>query len=171
MNRIERGVRAAEAHSLCAAAVARPGGSFRYSEGYFAALAAKEGEGTIKTWSARAEDGAILGVAVLAVHEDCGYYLHGAANANGRRAGVADLLLEAVTAEASAVGCSRLTLMASPWNQPGLVAFKDKWSDSRGYYVTHDVAASTVGRAARAVIRWRSRGERIAFQAQAGGPK
>lgn len=91
-----------------------------------------------------------------------GYYLHSAANAQARRAGTTDLLLEALVSSAKAAGCCRMSLMATPWDHRGLARFKSKWSDSQGLSVTYDLPGSTLGRLAVSLLRWQSRGDRRA---------
>jgi GNAT superfamily N-acetyltransferase len=114
----------------------------------------------LRVFLARDVDGSLRGFAVLAIDRDVGYYLHGASDARGKREGVADLLLESLVTTARTQGARSLSLMASPWEQRGLIRFKQKWGDTTGLCVTNDVATGPIGMAARAVSWWMGRGDR-----------
>ncbi|KFN51264.1 GNAT family N-acetyltransferase [Arenimonas composti] len=158
---LSEGLDPSAAFALYAATVDRHAGNRRYTPAYFVALQdlARE-SAALRCLSVTDAGGGLLGFAVLAFHGRVAYYLHGGASPEGRRAGVSDLLLEAMLVATRDSGCRRFSLMASPWDQPGLSAFKEKWSDRRGFAVTHDLAASVVGRLACGWLRHKGRGDR-----------
>lgn len=141
-------------HALYAGTVLSRHGRVRYSEAYFDALArAAAGSSGLDVFSHGLPTGDILGFAVLAVHDGVGYYLHAAAAEQGRRMGLSDLLLQRLVTRARESGCHTLDLMASPWEQPGLLRFKRKWSSHNGFAVTYDCTRGIVGRLAGWVAR------------------
>lgn len=157
---------AEECHRLYAATVHAHGGRVRYHAEYFRAMAAlAETTQRIRFRCAVGAQGEVLGFAILALHGQSACYLHGAASEAGRRQGVSDLLLESIIATAADVGCRRFSLMASPWDQPGLVAFKRKWADTEGLTLTFDFGVGMLGVAAEAASRWAARKERKAASA------
>ncbi len=152
---------AAACHALYAAAVTHHQGRARYNRDYFAKLAeVATVTDELQFRCAVASDGELLGFAVLAVNGKTGYYLHGAASASGRRQGISDLLLDSIISAAQNAGCERFTLMASPWDQPGLTAFKRKWGDSEGLVLTYDSGFGILGGIAAMAARWQSRSAR-----------
>lgn len=156
---------------LYAAAVKARSGRIRYTRSYFERLrAVSECCDRLQIFSAIDADGTIRGFGVLAMHGSVGYYLHGAVDAAGKRQGISDLLLETMVASAHAAGCTAFTHMASPWDQPGLVKFKEKWGDSQGLSVTYDLAAGPIGRCVKLVARWQSRRDRLAASTSGAGP-
>ncbi len=156
-------------YRLYASTIRSRRGNLRYSASYFRSLVhVAEGTNLLRHFTAVDADGTIRGFAVLAMHAGCVYYLHGGSDEKGKREGVTDLLLAVMVRESA--GCARFNLMASPWDQPGLSRFKHKWSDHRGLAVTSDFAGSLMGKAARQVLRWRSRHEREAARAAGEDP-
>lgn len=130
------------------------GGRVRYTEAYFGALSAlAEISERLQFRCGLAPDGRLLGFSVLAVDGHVAHYLHGAVGSEGRRLGLSDLLLDAIISEARARGSRQFTHMASPWTQPGLVAFKRKWSDAEGLTQTFDFGLGPVGKAVTLATR------------------
>ncbi len=143
----------AEAAKLYQRVIARHGGRAVYGPGYFARLAAALGATPgLHAFALEDEAGETRAFAVLAIHEDTGYYLHAAADDAARRRGAGDLLLGAVVDAARGSGCRRIDLMASPPAQPGLIAFKRKWGDRLGSCATRHAARGPIGRAVAAAL-------------------
>jgi len=141
-------------YRLYEATVKAHAGKIRYSPSYFSRLfALAETQVGLEIFTAVGGAGVVHGFAVLAVHGSTAYYLHGAADEVGRRYGVSDLLLEMLVLQAREMGASKLSLMSSPWEQIGLVKFKQKWGTDSGLAVTHDVATGLVGRGTGAIIK------------------
>jgi ribosomal protein S18 acetylase RimI-like enzyme len=148
----------AAAAALYFGVIARHRGRAVYGRGYFERLAAACGNAPgLSCYAMEDEAGKMRAFAVLAVHEDTGYYLHAAADEEARRRGAGDLLLRAVVEEARRLGCQRLDLMASPPAQPGLLAFKRKWGNQVGVCATLHASRGLVGRAMRFILAWRLR--------------
>lgn len=149
------------AFEFYAATVRAHRGNLRYVPQYFRKLAELSStDGRLRSWSAFDRDGEFRGFAVSAIHGDTAYYLHGAVDAVSGRNGVSDLLLDRLIDDARASGCRRFSLMASPWSQPGLVRFKQKWGERRGLAHTTDIGLSATGRVAHAYLRWQARDDR-----------
>lgn len=146
---------------LYAATISQRGGRLRYTERYYKNLTgiAKRTD-RLRIFSAFDADQSMRGFAVLALHGSVGYYLHSGVDAKGKREGVTDLLLEAIVIAAREAGCTRLTLMASPWEQPGLVRFKRKWGNRQGLSSSYDFAFGVVGRCGRLLSGWMARSDR-----------
>ena len=142
---------------LYLATVSRHGGQQRYDAAYFAALRALAQESDLLGFFVAVEGSSVKGFAVVALHGGVAYYLHGAVDAVGRRHGVNDALLARLVAFSRDAGATRFTLMASPWGQPGLQEFKQKWGDTTGLSVTSDHAGSLLGQGAVLVSRWQRR--------------
>lgn len=162
MELVDRGFDAEVCHALYAATVARNSGTARYGSGYFVALAALAIDDPLLAFFVAKEGSRIRGFAVVALHGKVANYLHGAVDAEGRRQGVSDLLLERLVSFARDARMQRFTLMASPWTQPGLLRFKEKWADRKGLSVTYDYGYGLLGTCAARASRWRSRKDRIA---------
>lgn len=166
---VERLVDAKACHALYAATIDARGGQLRYGVPYFNALSKlADTADALRGFTALDGDGGTRGFGVLAFHAGVAYYLHGGADAKGKREGVTDLLMQAMVAAAARCGCKQLSLMASPWEQPGLHRFKRKWSDCEGLATTHDFAVGALGHAARLALRWRSRSDRRAALQRTG---
>jgi hypothetical protein len=151
---------------LYAAVVRGHGGSIRYTQGYFGALASLAVKTTgLFASSALDAAGELRAFAVAARHGSWAYYLHGAADGMAKRSGLSDSLLAELVARAKAEGCKHFSLMASPWQQPGLIRFKQKWGDRRGLVVTRDLGRGPLGMALCAAARWRTRHDRDAARA------
>ena len=148
------------------ATIKQRGGRLRYNEDYFESLAqATELTNRLAMFTALDAGQDIRGYAALAIHGSVGYYLHSGVDAKGKREGVTDLLLESIVITAREAGCVRLTLMASPWEQSGLVRFKQKWSEQQGLASTYDFAFGVAGHCGRLVSRWIARDDRLASEA------
>lgn len=166
-NRVVAGFDAVAAYQLYASTVSRHGGVLRYSPAYFGALAELASKSSaLQLFSVPGKDGRMLGFSVLAIHAGVAHYLHGATSGEGRREGVTDLLIDAMLSATADAEIPCFTLMASPWEQPGLMAFKEKWSNRKGFSVTHDVPGSAFGRIACSWLRWKSRSDIRAAQAK-----
>lgn len=148
-------------HAMYAATVRAHSGSLRYSREYFSRLVALSRScDRVCVFGALDDTGSTRAFSVLLVDGEVGYYLHGAADPVGKKLGLSDLLLAELMPRARALGARRLSLMSSPWAQPGLLSFKRKWSDANGLTVTTDVAGSVKGRAARLGLHWLHRSDR-----------
>ena len=146
-------------HALYVETVRQHGGKLRYSQSYFEALAAvAEVAPGLHHYNVVDADGRLRGFSIMAVHEACAYYLHGGCDEAGRKSGASDLLMEAMQRDASS--CARFNLMASPWEQPGLLAFKRKWSNHEGLALTFDIASGVAGRLGRSLMHFRGRSDR-----------
>lgn len=149
------------AFAFYAETVRAHGGSLRYTEEYFSELGRLSAmDRRLKVVSALDSGAEFRGYAVLAIHGTSGHYLHGAVDPQCGRQGISDLLLDHLIGEAREAGCRRFTFMASPWSQPGLIRFKEKWGDRRGLAPTIDIGFGMLGRVAGQFLRWRARGDR-----------
>lgn len=152
-------------HGMYVATVARNHGKERYGPNYFAALKSLATNSPCLRFFVARDGSRIRGFAVVAIHGTIANYLHGAADAEGRRQGVGDLLLERLVACGREAGATRFTFMPSPWTQPGLTQYKKKWGDSLGLAVTFDHGYGLFGRCAKVVSRWQCRHDRRAVAA------
>jgi len=154
-----QGGNAREYFSLYASTLRSHKCRLRYTPDYFEMLlrTARASDQLDALSAIDSDSGDLRGFAVLAIHGAVGYYIHGAVDASGKRQGLTDLLLEALVERAAAAGCHQLSLMASPWDQPGLIRFKSKWGNQQGLSVTHDVPNGWLGRAVTCASRWRTR--------------
>lgn len=156
----DRGVDAKGCFDLYATTVARHGAQQKYTPAYFAALQQAARESPSLRFFTAVDGKVVRGFAVVALHGGVAYYLHGAVDAVYRRQGLGDMLLEKLIAYAQRAGAVRFTLMASPWDQAGLLQFKRKWADASGFSVTYDVGFSLPGRCAVLASRWQLRHDR-----------
>lgn len=167
--RVEQGVQGRFGFELYRQTVTRHGGTRRYGATYFETVARKcSAHGPLRGYTARNSQGDACAFSVMAIDHGIAYYLHGGATAAGRKQGASDLLLETMVNEARQAGCQRFTHLASPWDQPGLAAFKAKWSNRQGLSVTEDIAVGTLGQLARTWLRFTSRSERARGRAFSG---
>jgi hypothetical protein len=152
-------------HSLYRDTVVRHGGAVRYNVNYFRELhdlACRDDR--IRFFAAIDQQHVLQAFATVAVDGAAGYYLHAASSATVRKSGIGDLMLEALFGHASGAGCNRFALMASPWQQVGLLAFKRKWSTRQGVTVTWDDGVGPLGAILKRATSWRARGDRRAAQ-------
>lgn len=150
----DRGIETAAMHRLYSAVVRGHGGKVRYTNEYFARLAAAaESSKRLRVLHIRGGGRGCLGFAVLAMHGTTGYYLHGATDASARSLGISDSLLHAAIALARSEGMASFDLMASPPSQGGLVRFKSKWADREGVMLSTDSGHTLFGKALLAVRR------------------
>jgi hypothetical protein len=140
--------------------VSRHGGRARYNLEYFRALHSLAATSPLLDFVAAVSNGQVRGFAVRAVHGGVAHYLHGAADREGRRQGVSDLLLETLLERSRMDGCARFTFMASPWDQPGLLRYKQKWAEDSGVACVYDVSGSLSGRCAVLASSWQGRHDR-----------
>ena len=145
-------------HFLYGQTVRSHGGNVRYTLEYFRRLAAlADSDEQVRFYTAVDADGQIRGFAVVIRNQRTGYYLHGAVDADCRNTGIGDRLVHRMICGATDMGCSRLSMMASPWEQPGLHAYKMKWGAIQDLVTTADHAHSFTGRVIRAVTRFKAR--------------
>lgn len=148
-------------YALYAEVVSSHRGSPKYTTAYFRELARVAN--TSRGISARcAVDavGALQAFAVMARHGKWGYYLHSATSSDTKRTGINDLLLEELVVEARETGCAHLSFMSSPWQQPGLIRFKQKWGNRTGLAVTTDFGLGLLGVGLHLMTRWQGRLDR-----------
>lgn len=145
---------------LYAEVIARHRGQAVYNTAYFGRLGSARHPGLF-VFGLCDGQGQLRAFAILAIHEDTGFYLHAAADEEARRRGAGDLLLEAVVEQSRRSGCLRLDLMASPPRQSGLIAFKRKWGDRLGVCTTQHTSRGLIGRAMQAALAFKLKhGER-----------
>lgn len=145
-------------HALYTQTVRSHGGNVRYTLEYFRRLAAlADRDEQVGFYTAVDADVRIRGFAVVIRNQRTGYYLHGAVDAEYRKTGIGDLLVHRMICGAIDIGCSRLSMMASPWEQPGLHAYKMKWGASQDLVTTADHARGFTGRVIRTVTRFKAR--------------
>jgi GNAT superfamily N-acetyltransferase len=148
-------------YELYASVVERRQGKVVYTKNYFEKLAvACRPVGWLGAWSLLDEGGELRGFSVFARNGPDGYYLHAAADSLAKKHGAGDALLERVVHRAKSEGCSRLSLMASPWQQEGLLRFKNKWAMARRFAVTRHWYRGAVGLTLATWFRWQLRLER-----------
>lgn len=164
----DRGFDAKACFDLYAMTVTRHGAQQKYTAAYFAALQVAARESPSLRFFTAVDGKVVRGFAVVALHGGVAYYLHGAVDTVCRRQGIGDMLLEKLIGYAQRAGAVRFTLMASPWEQTGLLQFKRKWADTSGLSVTYDVGCSLPGRCAVLASRWQLRHDRhqAAYHAQ-----
>lgn len=133
-------------HALYLQVIKRHRGRHVYTLDYFKALSgfARFSE-TIKGWSLVDDDERIRAFAIFVQHGDDGLYFHSAADDLARKKGASDALLARLLDYARHRRCRRLLLMASPWDQPGLVRFKRKWGDKSGFALTYHRHRGLIG--------------------------
>lgn len=149
--------------ALYAEVISNHRGSPKYTAAYFRALATLAStSAVINACSAVDPAGTLQAFAVMARHGNWGYYLHSATGNDAKRTGINDLLLDKLVSEAREAGCTRCSFMASPWQQPGLIRFKQKWGDRTGLAVTTDFGSGLQGLGLHAITRWQGRHDRQA---------
>ena len=149
--------------ALYVATVSAHGGTAKYSIDYFRRLASLATRvPTIKAYSAVDEFGLTRAFAVMGRHGGWGYYLHSAADDATKRKGIGDLLLSRLIEHARSLGCKSFSFMASPWGQPGLIKFKQKWGNSIGLTTTIHVGYGFKAVGLKAFSRWQLRHDRRA---------
>lgn len=143
-----------DCYQLYESTVRNHGGKVRYTQKYFERiLAITKSQVNLNIFTATGEKGELHGFAILAIDGITAYYLHGATDEAGKRYGVSDLLLESLILRARSMGAEKLSLMASPWDQTGLIKFKQKWGGKRGLTITYDVTAGVIGSGASAIMK------------------
>jgi GNAT superfamily N-acetyltransferase len=156
----DKPVDATQCYELYASTILAQGGKLRYTSSYFRKLhEISEKTSNIKIFSAVNKDKIVSGFVVLVLNGNESYYLHGAVDLDGRRHGLSDLLLEQLVQAAQENGALRLDFMASPWEQRGLIKFKEKWGTKTGLVVTCDVSGSIFGESIVAYSKFRSRSD------------
>lgn len=129
-----------ELFDIYSGTVQRHGGSLRYSANYFRALIElAESRQRLRVFLARSGSD-IAGFAVTARHENTTYYLHGGANTAYRQHSPSDLLLSNAILLAKQDGSECFNLMASPFDQPTLVRYKEKWGGETRNLLTYTLA-------------------------------
>ena len=139
----------------------------RYCQKYFARLSGfSKKSHLLQIYTARDIFGEILGFAVVGIHEHVGFYLHAATSYKGRSRGVADLLLYECVAYAKRKKCEKFNLMSSPWDQPGLVRYKQKWGATNAIAATKDYSCTRRGAALLWIYRLFGDNGGSAFEAE-----
>lgn len=147
--------------ALYVATVNAHGGTAKYSIDYFGRLASLATQvSTIEACSAVDESGLTRAFAVMGRHGGWGYYLHAATDDATKRKGIGDLLLSRLIDQARRMGCGKFSFMASPWGQPGLIKFKQKWGNTNGLTTTIDVGRGFTAVGLKALARWQLRHDR-----------
>lgn len=134
--------------SLYRNTVARHRGSLRYQEDYFRTVIALSTQ-TTKVLARGAFDqaGCLAGFAMFGLDGSTAHYLHGGVADNARSHGVSDLLLGDAIDRVIELGAESATLLPSPERQSGLIAFKHKWGEMDGHWVTLDRSNGMLGEA------------------------
>jgi hypothetical protein len=108
-------------------AVKHHGGSLRYNRDYFRGLLAMSARNSaIRVYIAR-HGGRIAGFAIVVLHGQSAFYLHGGSAGEFRHLSPSDLILAEAIASARSDGKSLFNFMASPADQLTLVRYKEKW--------------------------------------------
>ena len=133
-------------HQLYLKTIKAHGGKERYPVEYFRRIA-KAGRqcSRLVTLSAVSKNGATESFVVMLCHGYWAYYLHGASSAEGKESAVNDLLINELISRAKALDARHFSMMSSPWEQPGLIKFKQKWCSHTGLTTTQDLTYGTIG--------------------------
>jgi len=134
--------------SLYRNTVARHRGSLRYQEEYFRTIIALSTQ-TAQVLARGAFDEAecLAGFAMFGFDGSTAHYLHGGVADNARSRGVSDLLLGDAIDRAIELGVESATFLPSPERQSGLIAFKRKWGEIDGHWMTLDQSHGVLGEA------------------------
>ncbi|WP_153021684.1 GNAT family N-acetyltransferase, partial [Rhodanobacter sp. FW510-T8] len=126
--------------------VVRHKGSLRYQEDYFRAVIELSTQ-TVRVLARGAFDeaGCLAGFAIFGLDGSTAHYLHGGVADSARSHGVSDLLLSDAMDRVIELGAESVTLLPSPEKQPGLVAFKHKWGEVDGHWMTLDRSSGVLG--------------------------
>jgi len=136
----------AACHLLYCEAVRAHGGKVRYTLNYFSCLARlADRDPRLRFYIAVDVYDRIRGFSVVAKNQRTAYYLHGAVGGSYRKTGIGDRLVHRMIRGAAEMGCTRLTMMASPWKQPGLHSYKMKWCENQRLTSTTDYARGLSG--------------------------
>lgn len=123
-------------------AVKHHGGSLRYNRDYFRGLLVMSARNpAIRVYIAK-HDGHIAGFAVIVLHGQSAYYLHGGSAGEFRHLSPSDLILAQAITSARSDGKSLFNLMASPADQPNLVRYKEKWGGETRSLRTYTIRLS-----------------------------
>ena len=134
--------------SLYRDTVSRHRGSLRYRENYFRTVIALSTQTPrVLTRGAFDEAGHLAGFAMFGLDGSTAHYLHGGVAANARSLGVSDLLLGDAIDRVIELGAESATFLPSPERQSGLIAFKRKWGEMDGYWMTLDRSNGMLGEA------------------------
>lgn len=140
---------AAAVERLYRGTVARHGGRLRYGESYFrAAIELAVSDARISARGAFDEASNLAGFTIFCREGATANYLHGGVAPEARKRGASDLLLGDAIDRAIAAGATSVTLLPSPPQQPGLLAFKQKWAERDASWITLDRADDLLGRLA-----------------------
>lgn len=139
---------AGQMESLYRATVTRHRGSLRYHEGYFRAVIALSAKTSrVLARGAFDEAGRLAGFAIFGLDGTTAHYLHGAVADDARTFGVSDLLLGDAMDRAVELGAESVTLLPSPERQSGLIAFKCKWGEIDGQWLSLERSNGILGEA------------------------
>jgi len=125
------------AYRLYRETVGRNKGNLRYKPGYFQALARLSETHPALRFLFALKDKQVAGFAVVALHGDTVYYLHGGTEPAYRRHSPSDLLLYEAIRWAQERGASCFNLMSSPSKQASLINYKEKWGGVTREHLTY----------------------------------
>lgn len=108
-------------------AVRHHGGSLRYNREYFEGLLALAARNSAVRVYIATHSKTIAGFAVVVLHGNGAFYLHGGSAGEFRHLSPSDLILAEAISSARSAGKSLFNFMASPADQPTLVRYKEKW--------------------------------------------
>ena len=151
---------AAAVETLYRATVTRHRGRLRYGEDYFRAVVAFATDSRVSARGAFDESGELAGFAMFGLDGGIAHYLHGGVAESGRSRGASDLLLGDAMDRMIARGARSVTLLPSPAQQGGLLAFKRKWAEADGTWLTLDRPQGFAGAAIGAALALSSRFKR-----------
>ncbi len=148
-------------HELYIDTVKSHHGKARYTPAYFHKLChLAEHDHRLRFYTAVDLEERVCGFSTVVQNGVTAYYLHGAVSGHYRRTGIGDRLVQRMIQGASDMGCQRLSMMASPWDQPGLHTYKMKWCGDQRLVTTTDYACGLAGRVVRMVARSSTRDAR-----------
>ncbi|HKE49384.1 MAG TPA: GNAT family N-acetyltransferase [Rhodanobacteraceae bacterium] len=139
---------APDVDALYRATVTRHRGRLRYGVDYFRTIIGLAATNPrVAARGAFDEAGRVGGFAIFALDGTIAHYLHGGVAIEARARGASDLLLGDALDGMIARGAHSATLLPSPATQAGLLAFKRKWAEADGTWLTIDRPQGFVGTA------------------------
>ena len=152
---------APEVDALYRATVTRHRGRLRYGVEYFRTVIGLAGTNPrVAARGAFDEAGHVAGFAIFALDGTVAHYLHGGVAIEARARGASDLLLGDALDGMIARGARSATLLPSPPQQSGLLAFKRKWAEADGTWLTLDRPQGWTGAAIAAALALSTRFKR-----------
>ena len=144
---------APEVDALYHATVTRHRGRLRYGVDYFRTIIGLAAANPrVAARGAFDEAGHVGGFAIFALDGTVAHYLHGGVAIDARARGASDLLLGDALDGMIARGAHSATLLPSPATQAGLLAFKRKWAEADGAWLTIDRPQGLAGAAISAAV-------------------